>query len=408
MRVFMINSVCGVGSTGRIVTDLCDILKKEGNQVKVAYGIGEASRIAIEDTVRINNKAGYYIHNTISRLTDRAGFFSFRATRKLISEIKRFDPDLIHLHNLHGYYLNIRGLFEFLKNAGIPVIWTLHDCWAMTGHCAHFSYIHCEKWKDKCHHCPQKNAYPKSYGIDRSARNYQEKRELFTAVPNMTLVTPSNWLADVVKESYLNKYEVYVIPNGIDINIFNRKNSNFKEVNNMVEKKMVLAVSNVWIEKKGMSDIYKLSQMLDTERYQVVMVGLTSEQIAAVPETVLPVQRTASIEELVKLYSAADVFINPSYEETMGLVTAEAMACGTPCVVYNQTAVPEAVAETGGIVVRAGDVEAMCKAVKEIGEKEWNPRTSASRYDLKLIKEAWMRLYICKGARTDEYKTTQK
>lgn len=364
MKVFMVNAVCGSGSTGRIITDLCDILKREGHQVKVAYGVGNASRILPEDTICINNKVGYYWHNALSRFSDRAGFYSAHATKKLIKAIQDFHPDVIHLHNLHGYYLNIRLLFEYLEKADIPVLWTLHDCWAMTGHCAHFSYIHCEKWKDGCHHCPQLTAYPKCYGLDRSAKNYADKKLLFTSVKNMTLITPSKWLADVVRSSFLSKYEVKVIPNGIDLNIFKPTPSDFKDKHRIIGKTMVLAVSNVWIEKKGFSDVCQLSKILEPDKYQVVMVGLTEKQLTTVPNTVLAIQRTASVEELAQIYSAADVFINPSYEETMGMVTAEALACGTPAIVYDRTAVPEIIDKRSGCIVHAGDINQLKSSIE--------------------------------------------
>lgn len=359
----MINAVCGSGSTGRIVTDLCDVLKKDGNFVKVAYGIGTATRIDASDAIKIETKVGYYIHNALSRFADRAGFYSCIATRKLISAINVFKPDVIHIHNLHGYYVNIKMLFQYLASQDIPVVWTLHDCWAMTGHCAHFSYIHCDKWVAGCHHCPQLRAYPKCYLLDRSARNYKEKKRLFTSVKRMTIATPSEWLAGIVRKSFLNRYEVQVIPNGIDLNVFKPTPSDFRERYGLENKKIVLEVSNVWIEKKGFSDVCKLSQMLDQGEFQVVMVGLTEKQMNCVPKTILPIQRTSSMEELVQIYSAADIFINPSYEETMGMVTVEAMACGLPCIVYDQTAVPEVIDSETGIVVRAGDISAMCTAI---------------------------------------------
>lgn len=252
MKIFYVNSVCGSGSTGRIVTDLCQVLEHEGHEACVAYGVGNASKIAPDRTIRINNKPGYYAHNLLSRVTDRAGFYSANATKKLVKAIREYKPDLIHLHNLHGYYLNIALLFEFLAEAGIPVVWTLHDCWPMTGHCAHFDYARCDKWRDGCGHCPQLNTYPKSWLADQSARNYSDKRRLFTSVPNMTIVTPSRWLADIVQQSFLGQYPVTVIPNGIDLNVFKPTPSRFREDHGIGSKTMVLAVANVWSKKRGM------------------------------------------------------------------------------------------------------------------------------------------------------------
>lgn len=390
----MINAVCGSGSTGRIVTDLCDVLKNKGDSVKVAYGVGTATRIEADDAIKISSKLGYYTHNALSRLTDRAGFYSHTATRRLISAIEEFKPDVIHIHNLHGYYVNIKMLFQYLANKDIPVVWTLHDCWTMTGHCAHFSYIHCDKWIAGCHHCPQLRAYPKCYFLDRSARNYAEKKKLFTSVERMTIVTPSEWLAGIVRKSFLSKYEVQVIPNGIDLNVFKPTPSDFRERYGLENKKIVLAVSNVWIEKKGFSDVCKLSQMLDRDQFQVVMVGLTEKQMNCVPQTILPIQRTSSAEELAQIYTAADIFINLSYEETMGMVTVEAMACGLPCIVYDQTAVPEVIEPGTGIVIRAGDISKMCAAIHMMKPKnEFSCRRVSNGYRKEISYEKYKRLY---------------
>lgn len=363
MKIFFVNAVCGSGSTGRIITDLCEVLKEQGHQVKVAYGVGLASRINPEDTVKISNKADYYMHNAAARLTDRAGFYSHFVTKALIHEIKEFQPDLIHLHNLHGFYVNIKMLFEFLAESDIPVIWTLHDCWAMTGHCAYFSYVGCDKWKAGCNDCPQLSTYPKSYGVDQSKRNYKEKKKLFTSIKNMTIVTPSEWLAGIVQQSFLKKYPILAIPNGIDLNVFKPTASNVREIYRIGNKKMVLAVSNVWSDKKGFPDICQLADKLDSRRYQVVMVGLTKDQMKQVPKTILPILRTSSVEELVELYSAADVFVNPTWEDNYPTVNIEALASGTPVVTFKTGGSPEILDNTCGLVVDQGDIEAMQKAV---------------------------------------------
>lgn len=394
MRIFLINSVCGTGSTGRIVTDIANILIMEGHEVKIAYGIGNACGIESRYVVKINNKVGYYTHNILSRFTDRAGFYSAKATKKLIDEIKKFRPDLIHLHNLHGYYLNVRSLFKYLKKANIPVIWTLHDCWALTGHCAHFSYVNCKKWKVGCDKCIQKSEYPKSYLLDQSKRNYMEKKQLFTSINDMTLVTPSTWLAEIVKESYLNKYPVYAIPNGIDLETFKKRIGNFKEIHDIKNKIMILAVANVWVEKKGMYDIFELSERLDKNIYQIVMVGVSKAQLNIVPDQIIAIERTESINELVNIYSEADIFINPSYEETMGLVTAEALACCTPCIVYDRTAVPEVIDGSCGIVVKAGNVMDMYEAIKKLEYKKMNGcRERAKKYEKNKQYHKYLELY---------------
>jgi glycosyltransferase involved in cell wall biosynthesis len=217
MKILQVNSVCGYGSTGKIVADLYRMLQEKGHDCLIAYGRGSAPSEL--KTVRIGSAAGQYWHALQTRLFDRHGFASRRATMHLIETVKRYSPDVIHLHNLHGYYLNIKILFEFLAQAQIPVVWTLHDCWAFTGHCAYFDYAGCEKWQSACHACSQGSQYPKSMA-DRSAKNYEAKRALFTSVEHMRIVTPSQWLAGLVRQSFLSKYPVQVVHNGVDLSVF--------------------------------------------------------------------------------------------------------------------------------------------------------------------------------------------
>lgn len=364
MRVLLINSVCGSGSTGRIVADLWSILKKQGHEVKVAYGIGTASMVDEQDLIRVNDKFGYYLHNALSRITDRTGFYSQFRTRRLISTIRAFSPDLIHLHNLHGYYINLRILFEYLAEANIPVVWTLHDCWAFTGHCAHYSYYGCDRWKTGCHNCPQKNTYPKSYFLDQSKRNYNQKKDLFTAIKNMTIVTPSEWLAEQVRQSFLGRYPVQAIPNGIDLDVFKPTPSDFREKHAIGKRRMVLAVSNVWSKKKGFDDICALAKRLDPDKYKVVMVGLTEEQLSIVPKDIIAIKRTNSIRELAEIYSAADVFVNASYEDTFPTVNLEALACGTPIITYQTGGSIEAIDKNCGIAIDQGNIEKLLAALE--------------------------------------------
>lgn len=390
----MINAVCGSGSTGRIVTDLCDELKVKGNSVKVAYGVGVANRIEDGDAIKISSKLGYYTHNALSRITDRAGFYSHAATQRLISAIEKFKPDVIHMHNLHGYYVNVKLLFQYLASQDIPIVWTLHDCWTMTGHCANFSYIHCDKWIAGCHHCPQLSAYPKCYLLDHSVKNYNEKKRLFTSVKQMTIVTPSEWLAEIVRKSFLSKYEVQIIPNGIDLNVFKPTPNDFRERHGIGEKKIVLAVSNVWNKKKGFYDVCKLSQMLDRDQFQVVMVGFTENQMVNIPDTVLPIRRTASVEELAGIYSAADVFINMTYEDNFPTVNLEALGCGTPVYTYRAGGSPESVTSLCGKTIPIGDIDTMCEAIQGCGIKSvLKCRERAMEYQKEIMFSRYIHLY---------------
>lgn len=367
MRVLLVNAVCGKGSTGRICTDIYDMLKQHGHEAEVAYAHGEATRINISDTFRINDVKGYYIHNLLARISDRAGFYSKKATKRFIRFIDEYKPDIIHLHNLHGFYINIRILFDYLSQSNIKVVWTLHDCWAFTGHCAHYSFAKCNKWLTECNNCTLKHDYPQSFFIDHSRRNYRDKCKLFTSLPQLTLTTPSEWLAGEVRKSYLKKYPVFPIYNGIDLDSFQPVESSVRQMLKIEpDKKMLLAVAYDWSERKGLDDLLRLNQVMDKRIYQLVIVGLSKKQIECLPDDIIKLPRTESLDDLVKLYSAADIFVNTSYEETMGMVTAEALACGTPAIVYDQTAVPEVIDSNSGIVVRAGDISGILTALSNV------------------------------------------
>ena len=389
MKVFQVNSVCGTGSTGRIVCDIKQMLKNSGNDCRIAYGRGFFDD---PDCVKIENDLVFKAHVFFSRITDRQGFYSTAATRRLVRDIEQFNPDIIHLHNIHGYYLDIRVLFEFLKQYNKPVVWTLHDCWAFTGHCAYFSFAGCEKWKTECGQCPQKSAYPASVLIDNSKKSFNLKKDLFTDIDNLQIVTPSNWLNGVVKESFLKKFPVTTIYNGIDLNVFKPLKSDFKSKNGLSGKKVVLGVANVWEKRKGLYDFIKLSQVLPND-YKIVLVGLSEKQIAALPQNILGISRTENINQLVEIYSAADVYVNTSVEETMGLTTVEALACGTPAVVYNATAVPEMVNEKCGKVVNVGDIDGLIKAITTIDVKAEDCLLRAAEFEKDKQYNIYLNLY---------------
>lgn len=391
MKVLQINSVCGRGSTGRIATDLADVLAEHGHTCRIAYGRGTVPEKYQDIAVRIGTDWDVRVHGLQTRLFDAHGFSSKRATHKFLEWVREYDPDVIHLHNIHGYYINIELLFEYLKAAGKPVVWTLHDCWAFTGHCSHFVTANCEQWKTHCKTCTQMFKYPKCSGRGNVENNYTRKKAAFTNVPNLTIVTPSQWLAGVVKESFLQDYPIYVIPNGIDLDVFKPTESDFREKYGLVDKKIVLGVANVWGKSKGLSDFIKLSKMLD-DRYQIVLVGLTEKQIAALPKNILGITRTNSTKELAEIYTAADVLVNPSVEETMGLVTVEAMACGTSVITYDLTAVPEVVGNSG-YVVRAGDVRRISELLDLDIKSTWSCIGRAKLFDKKTRYMQYLSLY---------------
>jgi len=351
MRVLLINSVCGIGSTGRICTDLAQDFEKAGHEVRIAYGRDPVPDEHQKYAVRIGTDLEVMLHGLRSRAFDAHGLGSTGATKRFLRWAQDYDPDLLWLHNIHGYYMNYKLLFQWIKSRPfMKVRWTLHDCWAFTGHCSYFSAVKCDKWKGMCSSCPQKGKYPASLLFDRSRRNYILKKTCFTSVKNMTIITPSVWLANLVKQSYLKEYEVEVHYNTIDRQIFKPTPSSFAKEHGISDKKIVLGVASVWDDRKGLRIFFRLSSTL-SEDYIIVLVGLNDRQIMNAPKNILALKRTNDISELAKIYSAADVFVNPSLEETFGLTTVEAIACGTKAIVYKGTACEEIAEQFGGIAV---------------------------------------------------------
>lgn len=392
MRVFQINSVCGIKSTGRICTDLSEILYSLGHESKIAYGREYVPLKHRKNSYRIGSDFLVKINALKARIFDNEGFNAKRQTKKLIKEIENFNPDIIHLHNLHGYYLNVRILFDYLKKADKPVVWTLHDCWAFTGHCSHFDYVNCDKWKTECHNCPQKHEYPASKVFDRSKKNYELKKQAFTGVKNLTIITPSEWLAEKVRESFLGEYEVIAIPNGVDLDMFKPTESDFKKEHNLLSKTVLLGVATSWGEKKGLSRFIELSKVIN-EEYAIVLVGVTLEQKKFIPENVLCIERTDSKEELVKIYSSADFLLNLSVEETMGLATIEAFACGTPAIVSNKTAVPEVVTDSSGLVLENLSTEEIISKLELAKNMAFSTEDVAKNYEKSLQYKKYLEIY---------------
>ena len=362
MRVYLINSVYKYGSTGNICADIKNRLEASGATCRIAYGRGEKSD-RNNGEYRIANKRQVFIHILLTRLTDRHGCFSDTPTKKLIQDIVDFAPDVIHLHNIHGYFINYEILFRFLRFYKRPIVWTLHDCWPFTGHCAYFDAIHCEKWKTQCESCKLIHEYPKTWVLDRAKQNYEKKRQAFTNVDNLHIVVPSFWLKRKVQESFLKSYPIEVIYNGVDMKKFYPRNGNrFREKIGASSKKIILGVANIWASQKGLARFLELNECLD-DSYLIVLVGITKNQKRRIPKRICSIDRTKDMDELAEIYSAADVYFNASIEETMGMTTVEALACGTPVVVYNRTAIPEVVPQGGGIILEPGNIRDVKEAI---------------------------------------------
>lgn len=368
MKILMINSVCGYGSTGKIVADLAHEIEKKGDECWIAYGRGDAPSDL--HTYRIGDDLGVYMHGVLSRITDKHGFYSKYATKMFIRWMKQYNPDVIHLHNLHGYYINIELLFQALKELDKPVIWTLHDCWAFTGHCAHFDFCGCNKWKTQCERCVQKREYPTSFVMDNSRENYIRKKNVIGQIDKLEVVTPSDWLKRLVKQSFLKRYPVQVVKNGIDLNVFHPvRDMNIKQRYGLQDKKIILGVASTWSKRKGIQDFEKLADMID-DTYHIVLIGTINVKETISKPNVTLIDRTENREQLAAWYTEADIFFNPTYEDNYPTVNLEAQGCGTPVITYNTGGSPEGIIAGGGSVIEQADLDAFVEKLKQIEEMQ--------------------------------------
>lgn len=364
MKLLIINSVCGIRSTGRICTDIAKEYEQKGYEVKIAYGREIVPEEFKRFATRIGNKHLVWLNALLCRLLDNDGFAAKSATKKFIKWAEEYNPDELWIHNLHGYYINIELLFAWIKSRPkMKVKWTLHDCWSFTGHCPYFTYAKCEKWKTQCANCPQKERYPKSNFCDNSKSNFLRKRMLFNGVNDMLLITPSKWLANLVKESFLRYYPVEVHYNTIDRSVFKPIPSNFKEKYGLIGKKIILGVASVWDYRKGLDDFLELSKMIDDD-FIIVLVGLTKKQIKNMPQNIIGIERTNNIKELAEIYTSSDVFFNPTHEDNYPTTNLEAQACGTPVLTYDTGGSGENILKEN--IIPEGNIELAITRIKKI------------------------------------------
>ena len=399
-----INTVVN-NSTGRIMHDIqreADISGMETLSI-----VGRRHVYTDVPCVKFGNALSFWIHVIWTTLTDRHGLepvLSVIYTRKMVRRIREANPDIIHLHNIHGYYLHYPTLMKYLAyDYKGKIIWTFHDLWPITGHCAYYSAVNCDKWMTGCNHCPNKKRYPVSLGLDGSRKNYEIKKELFTSLSNLTITVPSEWMASQVRQSFMGKYPVEVIHNGIDTAVFdhnrliadlNIESNKWTDETAYSDKKILLSVASIWDERKGLKDLVALSDKLSDD-YVMVIVGLSKHQISRLPKGVIGITRTENIDELVSLYSRAHIFINPSLEESFSLVTVEALSCGCPCIVLDTSAVAELVNDDNGVVLHSHKPEDYLDAIKSIenrGYSRESVRATALKYDNKYMLDGYMRL----------------
>jgi len=386
MRILQVDVACNILSTGKIAEGIGRQILRAGGQSYIGYGRHSLPSQSL--SIRIGSDLSVICHVLLTRIFDKHGLGSRHATKQFIRLVLKIKPDIIHLHEIHGYYLNYELLFRFLKQYNFPIVWTQHCCWAFTGHCANFDYIGCTKWKTLCHNCELTREYPASYFIDNSRQNYLKKKALFTSVENMQIVAVSRWMESLIGESFLNKFPVRTIYNGVDTESFKPTTNDIREKYQINDKFLILGVAANWSERKGLYDFIRLNRYIDKKDTAIMLVGLTKTQIRALPEGIIGVGSVLDQNVLSKYFSAADVFFNPTHQEAFGLTNIEALSCGTPVVTYATGGSSETISDRTGIVSRKGDLNLAIQAIMKIKSlgKEYYSRACRDRA-IKMFKE---------------------
>lgn len=380
-KLLQINPVLRTStSTGRIMKEIGELAMANGWESYVAYSKGrDGLPGSTSIPVPVGNKASVAWHGLQTRILDRHGLGSVLATKRFIEDIRRIGPDIIHIHNIHGYFLNYRILFDFLSHSGIQVIWTVHDCWLYTGHCYYYSKAGCDRWKTGCGNCPQRGKFPRSLLADRSARNFRDKRDAFCSMPEdrLTIVPVSDWMRSEMSESFLKDYRFQVIHNGIDTDVFSPQPALESEVRRcygLGDSHVILGIASIWSEEKGLNDFVEMAARLERDEV-IVLVGMDRKQLddvlsrygrTVLGDRMVAVKRTADVHQLAGLYSTADVLVNPTWQDNYPTVNLEAISCGTPVVTYRTGGSIEAVAGDTGFVVEQGDIEGLVDAVRRV------------------------------------------
>lgn len=401
MKVLQINQVVRVTSTGRIVENLGNYLMEQGHESYIAYS-GRPKNESNSILYQVSNSIDTNLHALNTRLFDRHGLYSKKVTKDFVKWIVQVDPDIIHLHNIHGYYLNYPILFEFLKLCKKPIFWTFHDFWPITGHCSHFININCEKWREQCQSCPKLKYYPASLILDNSRDNYNIKKRIFNSLDGLIVISISDWVKGLLQESFLSEKSIIRISNGINSSVFKPTSFMKSRILNkygLEDKVFLIALATTWQKSKGYYDFLKLAESIPS-KYQLILVGLVGKMAENLPQSIKAISRTYNQEDLVELYNLAEINLNLSYQETFGLTTVEALMCGVPSIVYNATASPELVTEETGIVVEPGDIAGVVDAINKImsngGKKFYAQkcREHALKYfDERIIYQKHLELY---------------
>lgn len=390
MKLVQINALCSSGSTGKICVSISKLLTEKGIENYIFYSL-ENSDYPLGK--KYTDKKAVKFQALKSRVFGNYGFNSKKTTNRLVASLDAIKPDIVHLHNLHSHDCNLEILFKYLKKTGVKVYWTFHDCWAFTGYCPHFDMVGCDKWKTKCHHCIQRKEY--SWFFDKSAKLYEKKKELFTGL-DMTIITPSKWLAEMVEQSFLKDYDIKVINNGIDLDVFKPTESDFRDKYGIEDKYLILGVAFGWNERKGLDCFVELSKRLPSN-YQIVLVGTNDAVDKKIPSNIISIHRTQNQSELAEIYTAADLLVNCTREENYPTVNMESLACGTPVLTFRTGGSPEIIDETCGCAVDKNDIEALEREITRIcSEKPYSRKAclnKAAGFEEKQKFEEYCKLY---------------
>lgn len=390
MKVVQINAVYERGSTGTICKNISILLNSMSIENYVLYSNGNSYS---ENGIKYTYNFYIKIQALLSRILGNYGFNSKIATYKLIKNLKMINPNIIHIHNIHSHNLDLKVFFNYLSTCDSKIVWTFHDCWAFTGYCTYYDLYNCDKWRKNCSNCPQYRTY--SWFYDKSKANYYKKKELFDNC-RFEITTPSMWLKEQVLDSFLKDKNVTVINNAIDLEVFYPRKTSFKEQYGISEKRVLLGVAFDWGFRKGLDVFIELAKTLDS-KYQIVLVGTNEGIDKDLPRNIISIHRTKSQQELAEIYSAADIFLNPTRDEVFGLVNIEALACGTPVIMFDSGGSPECIDETCGRVIEKNNIPEMISAIEELSNKKNILYEScikrASNFDKNIIYPKYVELY---------------
>lgn len=391
MKVLQINTYCGYGSTGKIAVDIANSLDVN-DECFIAYGYFDTNYTNHYNLLKYRSSLVYKIKLLYNRLRGTTGYTNSKRTKDFCRWIDKYNPDVIHLHNLHGDYLNIKILFEYLKKRNYPIVWTFHDCWPFTGRCAYFDYNGCTKWQEGCYSCQFKNVFPISYIFDTSKEEWIKKRALFQGLNNLTIVTPSLWLANLVSKSFLGDYPIKIINNGIDLTNFQHREyvDDIIKKYNLHNKKVILGVAGSWSYRKGLNYFIELSKILP-DNLQIVLIGLSDSQLSGLPHNIIGIKHTSSVIELSKWYSLSAVYANPTLDDNYPTTNLEAQACGTPVITFNTGGSPESV--QFGKIVYEKDVDALKDAIMEVLSYDKIGKINYDVLSKKSLAQRYIQLY---------------